>query len=122
ETDGRGQEQSRRKRTVAEAPRGERQAEREEIHVAEGHLEYEAEKEDVARSGPRPPERRELADEREPHRGGGGDLQDRPERERDRVRQERERNEEDGHARQIAELNAQGEDRVGARRKPRAAH
>src|SRR5206468_3222962 len=58
EADGRGQEQSSRKRTVAEAPRGEREAEREEIHVAEGHLKHEAEKEDVACSGPRPPERR----------------------------------------------------------------
>ena len=58
EADGRGQKQSRGKRTVAEAPRGEREAEREEIHVAEGHLEHEAEEEDVARSGPRPPERR----------------------------------------------------------------
>src|SRR5439155_6406586 len=120
EADGRGQEQSRRKRTVAEAPRGERQAEREEIRVAEGHLEYEAEKEDVARSGPRPPERRKLADERDPHRGGGGDLQDRPDRERDRVRQEGERNEEDGDDRQIAELIGQAEDRVGARVKRRA--
>src|SRR5439155_605225 len=58
EADGQGQEQSRRKRTVAEAPRGEREAEREEVHVAERHLEYEAEKEDIARSGPRPPEQR----------------------------------------------------------------
>src|SRR5438132_9840279 len=114
EADGRGQEQSPRKRTVAEAPRGEREAEREEIHVAEGHLEYEAEKEDVARSGPRAPERRKLADERDPHRGGGRDLQGGPDRERDRVGQNRERNEKESDDRQIAELVGQAEDRVGA--------
>ena len=95
ESYGRRQEQARRERAIAEAPRREREAEREEIHVAERDLEDEAEEEDVTRGRPRPPQRREPADERDAHRRSGRDLQHDPDRKRHRVRQKRERYEED---------------------------
>src|SRR5437867_5459656 len=121
EANGRREEQSPRERSVAIPPRRKGEGQREEVHVTEGHLEYESKKEHVPGRSPRPPERWELADERDSNGGGRRDLQEGPNRECDRVGQKREGHEEDGDDREIAELVRQPEDRVAAGVEGRAA-
>src|SRR5436309_5064058 len=121
EANGRREEQSPRERSVPIPPRRKCEGQREEVHVTQGHLEYESKEEHVPGRSPRPPERWELADQRHSNGGGRRDFQEGPDRECNRVGQKREGHEEDGDDRQIAKLIRETEDRVAAGVEGRAA-
>src|SRR5206468_10708279 len=55
EPDGGREEDARGDGAIAKAPCGEREGERDEVHVAERHLEDEAQEEDITGGGPRTP-------------------------------------------------------------------
>ena len=63
EPNGGGEEDARRNGPIAKAPRRERQGERDEVHVAERHLEDQTQEKDVAGRSPRTPRHRERPDE-----------------------------------------------------------
>ena len=111
EADGGREEDARGDCSVAHAPRRERQSQRDEIHVAERHLEYEAQEEHVAGGGPRPPRSWKRTDERDADGHRDRELDADPDSQRDGVRQEREGDEHDGDDREVPKLVGQPEDR-----------
>ena len=113
EADGGREEDARGDCSVAHAPRRERQSQRDEIHVAERHLEDEAQEEHVAGGGPRPPRRWKRTDECDADGRRDSELNADPDRQRVGVRQKRERYEHDGDDREISKLVGQPEDRPG---------